>query len=233
MDAWLDFARGPAFRFALAIMVLGLLRHFALALLSVRAILKRAGDKTLPGRQIRSATLSWLFPVKRLGHHALFSIASVLFHVGAIVAPLFLAAHVTLVGASTGIAWPALNPLAADILTLLAIGGLLVLLVVRVAKRAARELSQRSDYGALFLVFVPFATGFLAAHPALNPFPFTAVLLLHFLSADLLLAAFPLTKLVHVVLLPTTQLVSEAAWRFDPDAGEKVAKALGKENQRI
>ncbi|MCU0725747.1 MAG: hypothetical protein MUE73_08170 [Planctomycetes bacterium] len=233
MDAWLDFARGPAFRFALAVMVLGLLRHFALALLSVRAILRRAGDKTLPVTQIRKATLSWLFPVKKLGHHTLFAAASVLFHLGAIVAPLLLAAHVTLIEASTGLAWPALNPLAADILTLLAIGGLLVLFVVRIAKRAARDLSQRSDYGVLLLVLVPFVTGFLAAHPGLNPFPFTAVLLLHFLSADLLLFMFPFTKLVHVVLLPATQLVSEAAWRFDPDAGEKVAKALGKENQRI
>ena len=43
----------------------------------------------------------------------------------------------------------------------------------------------------------------------------------------------PFTKLVHIALMPATQYVSEVGWHFVPDAGEKVAKALGKENQPI
>jgi hypothetical protein len=58
-------------------------------------------------------------------------------------------------------------------------------------------------------------------------------MLLHVLSADLLLFLIPMTKLSHMVLLPTTQLVSELAWHFPPDAGSKVAAALGKAGEPI
>ena len=45
--------------------------------------------------------------------------------------------------------------------------------------------------------------------------------------------AVPLTKLSHMVLLPFTQLVSELAWHFPPDAGRRVAVALGKEHEPV
>ena len=70
-------------------------------------------------------------------------------------------------------------------------------------------------------------------HPGLNPFAFELTLLLHFLSGSVLLALIPFTKLVHVVFFPATQLISEVGWRFKPDAGERVAEALGKENQPV
>jgi hypothetical protein len=53
------------------------------------------------------------------------------------------------------------------------------------------------------------------------------------LSANLLLVLIPLTKLSHMVLLPATQLVTELAWHFPPDAGSKVAVSLGKESEPI
>ena len=43
----------------------------------------------------------------------------------------------------------------------------------------------------------------------------------------------PLTKLSHMILMPFTQLVSELAWHFPPDAGTRVAVTLGKENEPI
>ena len=70
-------------------------------------------------------------------------------------------------------------------------------------------------------------------HPALNPLPFEATLLAHVLSANLLLVLIPLTKLSHMILLPITQLVSELAWHFPPDAGSKVAVTLKKQSEPI
>ena len=57
--------------------------------------------------------------------------------------------------------------------------------------------------------------------------------LIHALAADLLLFLVPLTKLSHMALLPLAQLVSELAWHFPPDAGRRVAVALGKEDEPI
>ena len=42
MDAWLEFARGPVFLFALAFMVLGLLRHVFVTSFEVVRTMRRA-----------------------------------------------------------------------------------------------------------------------------------------------------------------------------------------------
>ena len=52
MQAWLQWARGPAFVFALSFMVLGLARHAGLALWEGARTMRRAGDKSLPYRRI-------------------------------------------------------------------------------------------------------------------------------------------------------------------------------------
>jgi hypothetical protein len=53
------------------------------------------------------------------------------------------------------------------------------------------------------------------------------------MSGNLLLVLIPITKLSHVALLPGVQIVSEVAWHWPPDAGSKVAVALGKESEPI
>jgi hypothetical protein len=53
------------------------------------------------------------------------------------------------------------------------------------------------------------------------------------MSANIVMILVPITKISHCVLLPLTQLVSEVAWHFPPDAGSKVAAALGKEGDPI
>ena len=233
MEEWLAFARGPVFRFAIMIMILGILRHLVVTALSVRTIMARAGDKVLPWQSIRKATLGWLFPIQHLGQSRVFTIASIVFHVGVILAPLFLMSHVLLIDQAIGISWPTLPNLLADILTVTAIVGLTVVFVLRVSSPEGRALSRFSDYAILVLTALPFLSGFLVMHPGMNPFPFQFAMLVHVLSGSLLLAILPFSKLIHVVILPATQLVSEAGWHFPPDAGEKVAAALGKENQPI
>ncbi len=96
MADWLEWARGPAFRACLLIMLLGLVRVLALtAVATFRLIRKsRKNGREIPWVEIVAATLSWLFPIKRgLKGRGLFSLTSMVFHVAIIVTPIFLGAQ--------------------------------------------------------------------------------------------------------------------------------------------
>ena len=99
--------------------------------------------------------------------------------------------------------------------------------------RIRRSLSRFQDYAIPLVIAVPFASGFLVMHPELNPFGYTATLLVHVMSANVVLILVPISKICHCVLLPFTQLVSEVGWHFPADAGSKVAAALGKEGEPV
>lgn len=233
LETWISVARGPAFRAALTFAVVGLVRHIGITIWELRRVLRRAGDKRIPYRQVLRATARWLFPIREARYRLGYSLTTLAFHVSILVAPLFLAGHVALVNASVGVAWLTIGNGLADALTLTAVGTALLLVVERAAARDTRVLSRAQDYLLPLLIALPFASGFLVMHPAWNPFPYQATLLTHVASADLLLVLVPLTKLSHMVLLPATQLVSEMAWHFPPDAGRLVGAELGREGQPI
>jgi len=233
MEGWIEWARGPLFQAALIFMVLGLLRHAALTVWEMARAVRRAGDKSIPYRKVAAATLGWLVPARKAGNRWPVSLTSFAFHVAIIVTPLFLAGHIALWRRGVGLSWPAIPGSLADVLTVLAVVTAVILMVERAAARASRVLSRFEDYALPVVIAVPFASGFLVTHPGASPFSFESVFLVHILSADLLLILIPLTKLSHMILLPGTQLVSELAWHFPPDAGHRVAVILGKENQPI
>lgn len=233
IDAWLEWLRGPGFQAALAFMVLGLVRHVGITAWGMIRAYRRAGDKTMPVRQVLEATAKWLFPLARLGDRITYSLTTLLFHVAVIVVPIFLAGHIALWQRGLGISWPAIPNAWATALTLVAIAAALAIVLQRAASPESRALSRFQDFVMPLVVAVPFASGFLVMHPAYNPYPHQVMLLAHVASADLLLALIPLTKLSHMVLLPATQAVSELAWHFPPAAGARVGKALGKANESI
>lgn len=233
MEQWLEWARGPFFRFAFLVMALGLVRHLGLTLFNVWRGLQNAGDRRLPYRALLIATAKWLFPFKNLNQRLWYSITSVLFHVGLLLTPIFLRAHILLWKRGIGLAWPGLTQAAADGLTLLTIVTGIMLLVGRAANRDSRALSRFQDYALPPLLLIPFLSGFLAMHPALNPISYSAAMLIHVLSGDLIFILLPFTKLAHCVLLPVSQLVSEIGWHFPADQGENVALALHKETEPV
>lgn len=233
MDSLLEWARGPVFVFSLSFMLLGLLRHVLVTLYEMRRTLGRAGDQVLPYRQILKATAQWLLPAGKIRHEPLFSATSMIFHVALLVVPLFLGGHILLWQRGLGISWPAIPNALADVLTVVAVVAAVALVVQRAAARASRDLSRASDYLMPLIVALPFATGFLAMHPALNPFPHQPMLFLHVMSGNLVLVLMPITRLSHAVLLPGLQLVSELGWRWPIDSGSKVEKALGKQGEPI
>ena len=233
MDVWLQWARGPLFWTALIFMLLGLLRQVGLTLWEGARAYRRAGDKNLPIGQVVKTTLGWLLPLGRLRNRWFYSLTTFVFHVGVILVPLFLAGHIKLWEAALGISWPALPNPVATTLTLIVVVASIALILQRATAKDSRILSRFQDYALPLFIAVPFLSGFWVMHPAWNPFTRDPVLLLHTLSADLLMFLVPMTKLSHMTLLPFTQLVSQLAWHFPQDAGKRVGVTLGKESEPI
>jgi len=233
MESWLEWARGPMFIFAFSFMVLGLARHLVLTVLQIVRTMRRAGDKHLDYKALTIATLKWLVPVTKVKEQVLFSLTSLAFHVAVLLVPVFLAGHIALWQRGIGLSWPALSNSVADLLTIVAVLTAIALVVERAMGHTSRALSRFQDYALPLIVALPFASGFLAMHPALNPFPHEATLLMHVLSANLVFVLIPLTKLSHMALIPGVQFVSEVAWHWPPDAGSRLAVTLGKENEKI
>jgi hypothetical protein len=233
LEAWTDVLRGPVFRAALTFAVLGLVRHAVITLWEMRRMLARAGDKRVPYRQVLAATARWLVPLGGVRQRLPYSLTTLTFHAAIIVVPIFLAGHVALVRAGVGWSWPAIGPGLADALTIVAVVTALLLLLQRAGAHDTRTLSRFQDYALPALIALPFASGFLVAHPAWNPFAFDLMLFVHVAAADVVLVLMPVTKLSHMVLLPTTQMVSELGWHFPPDAGRLVGVALGRGERPI
>lgn len=234
VQSMLEFARGPLFRFAFALMVLGLVRLVALTLYGAVRTYLQAGDKRLLWPVIWQRTLWVLFPFSRVHRtRPVYTAVSIVFHIGLIVTPIFLFAHVHLLGQATGITWFVVPPLAADVLTIVTIIAAVALFSARISSPLSRELSRAQDYLWPWLLIVPFASGFLGAHPSWCPISYQIMMLVHVLSADLIFMMIPFSKIGHCVLIPFSQLVSDLGWRFPATAGKDVAKALGKESVPI
>lgn len=234
MDTLIEFGRGPLFRFAVAIAVLGLVRHVVLSVWGMRQVRRRAGDKRLDLGAVVQRTFTHLNPARWYrGNRGVYSAVSTLFHVGLILVPIFLAGHIGLWERGIGWSWAALPAKAADVLTLLTLGTGVLLVIGRAWYKASREMSRTQDWLLPVLIVVEFLSGYLVAHPVTNPFDLRLVTFVHVGVGDLLLLVTPFTKIAHCALLPFSQLVNEMAWRFVPGAGHEVVKTLGKEGQPI
>jgi len=234
MNTWVAWARGPFLYLAFSVLAVGALRQWALAIGELARAHRMAGDQKVPWRWMFKKSLGWIVPVNALrGTRIPFTIASAVFHVGMLLVPLFLAGHVALIERGTGISWPTLPAVAADILTLAALAGLVVLLLYRLFERAARFLSGPQDYLLLVLCITAFLTGYLVAHPERSSLPFTLMYLGHLLSAELILVLIPFSKLAHALLFASTRIVWELGWHFVPGGGDKVRAALGKAGEPV
>lgn len=259
MEQWLEWARGPVFRASLLILALGVLRLILINFISIARLVweakkKEANDlyrnwpdapdflseKTknnhlrLDLKQIFMATLKWMLPIgKGVEVRPLFTFVSMLFHISIIVTPLFLAAHIMLWERGLGLSWASLSFKTADIFTIIAIATSVVLFTIRVVRRDARTLSRLQDYLFPLLIALPFISGYLAMHPAINPFSYNGAMFVHVMSGNLIILLIPFSKIAHVVLFPVTQLISEVGWFLKIDSGEQVMITLGKEKESI
>ncbi len=233
MDQWLEFARGPVFVFSVVFMVFGLIRLFVLMVIDVVKVMLRAGDKSLPYKSIVIETLKWVFPIKKIRNQFVFSLTSILFHFAILIVPVFLGGHIVLWSRGVGLSWPALPNWAADIITIIAIITAIMLVLQRLTAKATKAISRLQDYVIPVIISFPFISGFLLMHPSSSPFEYNSIMLMHVMSANLVLILIPITKLSHASLITSVQLVSEAAWHWPADSGSKVELMLGKKDEKI
>ena len=234
MDALLDFFRGPVFRFALAIMILGLIRVLFLDLFNLVVAYRRAGDKTMPWGYIRRRTFRWLFPFRQVFvNRPFYSIFSMLFHVGLLAVPFFLFAHVNLWREAVGFGWPTLPKEVADWLTLGTIVCAVALVIGRIAYKASRFISRKQDFLWPVLLLVPFISGYACANLGLSATVYQVSMLIHIIAGELIFVLLPFTKIAHCILLPLSQIVSGVAWRFPAETDELVATTLNKKGAPV
>ncbi|MFH1738585.1 MAG: hypothetical protein ABIH23_06220 [bacterium] len=232
LENWLEFARGPLFRLALALCVLGLARNVLLTVWAIGRTYLRAADKDLPFKAIAERTIRWIIPFRlSVKNRFFYSICSILFHVGLILVPIFLFAHIRLWEAAIGIGWFALPRTLADILTIVTVITGIILFMGRLGSSASRAISHFQDILWPPSLIVPFLSGFLCAHPSWCPINYHWMMLVHVLSAELILVFMPFTKIAHCVLFPFSQLISDLGWRFPASSGRDVEITLGKQGQ--
>lgn len=234
MEALLEFARGPLFRFSFAIMILGLLRVFVLDIWGAIEAFRRAGDKVVDWSTAVKKTIQWLIPVKKAPkNRPIYSIFSIGFHIGLIILPLFLFAHVQLWKAGLGISWITLDKNWADILTLTTIGFAIALFIGRIAFRTSRAISRKQDYIWPMLLIIPFITGYICANLTINPATYQFSMLLHILSGELIFVMLPFTKIAHCIIMPLSQFIIAIAWKFPADTDEPIVVTLNKKGEPV
>lgn len=234
MESVLEFAKGPLFATTFAFMVFGLARQVFLQATQVTECVMRLSSRRFNIRRNARDMLVWMAPVRRIyGHLPLIGASSFLFHVGLLIVPLLLVSHVAMWGSAIGLTWPAIPMLLADVLTLTTIASGLVLLGARVFNRDATHLSEPIDYFILLALMAPFVTGYMALHPWANPVSYSAMLLLHVLSSELVFVLIPTTKLSHCVLFPFNRFSSDVFWNLPSGSGERVAHELHGEGARV
>lgn len=195
----LNWARGSGFVLALAIFILGTtLRLFEIFSLG------RKGDLSTPRRVTPGS--GWRTLVARslprpgsMKRSAATIVSGYVFHLGFFVALLLFRPHIMLFRDVTGLSWPGLPSPLVDAATVAALLALVFVVAHRLADPVKRFLSGFGDWVALALTILPLLTGYLSVHHLL--LPYTTMLALHILCAELLLAALPFTKLMHLFTL--------------------------------
>lgn len=193
--ALLNWARGPGLQIATLVMVAGLvlrlIETWSLGrtkdISPVRPGQGGAGWRTLITRSLpkavflRDSYFTYLFGYT--------------FHLGLLITLLFFVPHIALFSSQFGIHWPGLPSAVIDAVALLSIVALVATLVHRLYHPVKRFLSTFGDYLAWTVTLLPLLTGYLAVHHLL--LPYTAMLVVHILSVELLMVLLPFTKLFH------------------------------------
>lgn len=198
-DLFLTWVRSTGLNLAIGIFVLGTLwRLFEIYSLG------RKPDFAVPRRVAGASGAHAVFrrsliAPRTYGRSALDYVAGYVFHIGLAIVALLFAQHIKLIHELTGLSWPALPAQYVDAAAVVTLATMLFVLVERISKPVKRFLSTFQDYAAWALVFLPVLTGYLTTKHLL--LPYTLMLALHILSAELLLVFLPFTKLIHAFTL--------------------------------
>jgi nitrate reductase gamma subunit len=234
MENLSEFVQGPLFRLCFLIMILGLIRIFLIDVWNAYSAYRKAADKSMPWKLITTRSLEWLVPIKRIGNsRPIYSIISILFHIGLLITPIFLYAHVQLWEESIGIRWITLPYTWAYWLTFSTIIFAFGLFFGRVFNKSSSFISRKQDYLWPLLLVIPFISGFICAHWVVNPSSYQLMMLIHVLAGNLIFLLMPFTKIAHCVLMPLSQVICTLAWKFPPETNVAIAKTLNKDEEAV
>ncbi len=234
MEKFLEIAKGPLFRLCFAIMVLGLTRILVTDLWAALKAYKKAGDKNMQWKLILKRSWEWFFPFRKVARNFhIYSVFSILFHIGIIIVPLFLYAHIRLWYKSVGISWPALPYLWSFWLTVGTMVFTVALFIGRMTNKQAKAVSRKQDYLWLLLLFIPFISGFVCANLNVSPSVYSFFILVHVIAGDLIFLLMPFSKIAHCVLMPFSQLICGLAWKFPADTDDDICTTLNKKGAPV
>ncbi len=201
----LMWARGPGFDIALIIFAAGIvLRIVEIIVLGRKKDLAPAkgngvaqGIKTIFSRSIPRKGLVHYAPITYIGGY--------IFHLGFFIAFFFFGAHIVFLDELLGFSqwwpeaisfqWPAFGRVIIESAVALAVLAMIALMYTRLTDPVRRALSTFDDYLVWVLSILPMVTGYIAVNKLFGDPVF--MLALHILSVELLMIAFPFTKLMH------------------------------------
>ncbi|NCD25696.1 MAG: nitrate reductase [Deltaproteobacteria bacterium] len=148
--------------------------------------------------------LNWSIPFNttNMRLHPVFTGVAFFFHIAFFALLFFVSAHVIMIEEGFGIGWFTIPDVVADIIAFAVIGACVFFGVRRVVRPEVNYVTDWTDYVLLALVAAPFVTGVLAYHQLGN---YMLMVVLHMLSAEVLLVAIPFTRLSHMLLAPLTR----------------------------
>ena len=148
--------------------------------------------------------LAWMVPFKSQGWKSdpLATVTTFVFHIGFLLVAVFLNAHVVLWDTNFGISLPSLPSYVGDLVSFVVIAGCVVFAYRRLALPHVKGVTRCQDWFALILVVLPFITGVLAYHQV---GPVLLMTTLHVLTAELLIALIPFTRLSHALFVLFTR----------------------------
>ena len=194
----LDFARGPALQFAIAVFVLGTLWRLVGVLM-----LPRSPDLS-PARE--GAPPAWLGALRTIAGRMwprkefvqatlMLTLSSYVFHIGLAVVVFGLAPHILFIRKLTGLSWPGLPSKVVLGVGVITLAALCAVLARRITHPVMRLLSHAGDYLSWVLTALPVVTGLLATmHLGAR---YETLYAVHVLSICALLVWFPFGKLMH------------------------------------
>ena len=196
MDIY-ELARGPLAWICFLIFILGILYRIVFLLYSGKSEL--VPDNSRRYKDVFRSILRGIIPFSShtMRRQPFFTVVTFTFHICVIVLPIFLLPHTVLWFESWGIQWVSLPDMVADIMTVWVILVSIYFGVRRVVSARAKQVTRPMDLLFPVIIMVIFLTGFLATH---QWGPYRALLILHVLSSELLLAILPFSKLGHMLL---------------------------------
>ena len=214
----LEFARGPALAFSLAVLVVGVAwRLYAVFRRPVKPDHSEARSTAL----VKGAVLA-IF--SRMWHHRTFRNRTLVgtlnaygYHIGLGVVFFGFVPHIAFVKRLTGLAWPAVPGWLFVVAVAFVFVGLFYALMVRLTSPVLRLLSNFDDWASWTVTILPMLTGMAVLHlsldsdsPLKSAYPVPVAI--HLLSVELLLVWLPFSKLSHAILAFFSRGVTGAAF---------------------